>query len=381
VDPPLSLTKFFIGRPVGNKEAEGQKLGVFSGVPAMGLDGLGSASYGPEAALTMLAASGSAGLGVIEPITWVILLLLTILFFSYWQTIAAYPTNGGSYVVAKENLGTGASLLAASALMVDYLLNVAVGISAGIGALTSAMPMLHPYTLWLCLGVLACITVTNLRGTKESGLAWALPTYLFVVSLGFVLAWGTYKWLAAGGHPHAVVEPPEMAKDVAPLTLWTMLRAFASGCTAMTGVEAVSNGVNAFKEPKVRYAHGTLAAIVLMLGVLLLGIAHVAQGHGVMAMDQTKEGYQSVLSQVVAAVYGYGWLYYVRLAACWRSCVCQPTPASLVFRDSVISWHRTASFPGPLRFLGAALSTPQAFSSWRPVLPVCSLPSVELLTD
>ena len=162
-------------------------------MPAMGLDGLGSASYGPEAALTILAATGAAGLGAIGPITWVILVLLAILFFSYWQTIAAYPNNGGSYIVAKENLGTNAGLLAAAALMVDYMLNVAVGISAGIGALTSAIPALHPYTLWLCLGMLAVITVMNLRGMRESGLAWAVPTYIFVVSLGFILAWGMYK--------------------------------------------------------------------------------------------------------------------------------------------------------------------------------------------
>ncbi|MDB5596444.1 MAG: putative aminoacid/polyamine transporter, permease protein [Hyphomicrobiales bacterium] len=230
----LSLTKLFIGRPVANREAEGQKLAVFSGLPAMGLDGLGSASYGPEAALTILAATGAAGLGALGPITWVILLLLGILFFSYWQTIAAYPNNGGSYVVAKDNLGTGAALLAAAALMVDYLLNVAVGVSAGIGALTSALPILHPYTLWLCLGVLAAITIMNLRGTKESGLAWALPTYLFVGCLGFVLAWGSFRLIAEGGHPQPVIPPQEMAKDAAPLTFWLILRAFASGCTAMT---------------------------------------------------------------------------------------------------------------------------------------------------
>ncbi|MBN9560988.1 MAG: APC family permease [Alphaproteobacteria bacterium] len=281
----------------------------------MGLDGLGSASYGPEAALTILAATGAAGLGAIEPITWVILILLVILFLSYWQTIAAYPNNGGSYIVAKQNLGTNAGLLAAAALMVDYLLNVAVGISAGVGALTSAIPALHPLTLWLCLGILIVITVTNLRGTRESGLAWAVPTYLFVASLGFVLAWGSYKIMSSGGQPQPVVAPPELPKAAAGLTLWLLLRAFASGCTAMTGVEAVSNGVGAFREPRVRHAHGTLAAIVGILGLLLFGIAHVAQAYGVMAMDQTQTGYQSVLSQLVGAVYGRGWFYYVTIGS------------------------------------------------------------------
>ena len=309
------LTKLLIGRPVANREAEGRKLGVLTGLPAMGLDGLGSASYGPEAALTILVATGAAGLANIGLITWAILILLGILFLSYWQTVAAYPNNGGSYIVSKENLGTNAGLVAAAALMVDYLLNVAVGISAGIGALTSAAPALHPYTLWLCLGVLLAITILNLRGTRESGMAWAVPTYLFVITLGFVLAWGTYKVTAAGGHPQPVVHPPEVAKASEAVTLWLLLRAFASGCTAMTGVEAVSNGVSAFREPRVRHAHGTLTAIVVILGLLLLGIAHVAQAYGVMAMDQAQEGYQSVISQLVGAIYGRGWFYYLTIGS------------------------------------------------------------------
>lgn len=312
----MSLFHLLIGPPLANREAQARKLGVLTGLPAMGLDGLGSASYGPEAALSLLAATGAAGLGAIGPITWVILVLLAILFLSYWQTIAAYPNNGGSYIVAKDNLGTNAGLLAAAALMLDYLLNVAVGISAGVGALTSAIPALHPVTLWLCLGILAAITVMNLRGTRESGLAWAVPTYLFVVSLGLILAWGTYKLMTAGSErPVPVVAPPKLPQGTEAVTLWLLLRAFASGCTAMTGVEAVSNGVNAFAEPQVRHAHGTLAAIVVILGLLLLGIAHVAHGYGIMAMDQTQPGYQSVLSQLVGAVYGRGWFYYVTIGS------------------------------------------------------------------
>src|SRR4051794_6927437 len=167
----MSLTSLLFGRRLANREAQGRKIGAFEGIPAMGLDGLGSASYGPEAMLTVLAVTGVAGLGAVQPITWAILLLLVILFLSYWQTIAAYPSNGGCYTVARENLGENAGLLAGAALMVDYLLNVAVGISAGVGALTSAIPTLHAYTLWLCLAVLLVITGMNLRGTKESGLA------------------------------------------------------------------------------------------------------------------------------------------------------------------------------------------------------------------
>jgi amino acid transporter len=311
----LSLMRLLIGRPVANREAEGRKVGILEGVPAMGLDALSSASYGPEAALAILVAAGSAALGQIVPITSAILVLLAILFLSYWQTIAAYPQNGGSYVVAKDNLGTGAGLLAAAALMVDYLLNVAVGISAGIGALTSAVPALHASTLWLCLGVLAVITLMNLRGTRESGLAWAVPTYLFIATLGLVLVWGTWKGLTAGGHPLPIVPPPKPRHAIEALSLWLVLRAFASGCTAMTGVEAVSNGVNAFREERVWHAHGTLAVIVGTLGLLLLGVAHLAHSYGVMAMDQAQPGYQSVLSQLIGAVYGRGWFYYVTIGS------------------------------------------------------------------
>ena len=203
----MSLTTLLLGRRLANREAEGRKIGAFEGVPAMGLDGLGSASYGPEAMLTVLAAVGTAGLAAVQPITWAILLLLAILFLSYWQTIAAYPSNGGSYTVARENLGHNAGLLAAAALMVDYMLNVAVGISAGVGALTSAVPALHPYTLPLCLAVLAVITLVNLRGTKESGLALAVPTYLFIATLSFILAAGAWAAWSGGGHPQPVVAP------------------------------------------------------------------------------------------------------------------------------------------------------------------------------
>ncbi len=309
----MTLTRLLFGRALANREGEQRRIGVFEGLPAMGLDGLGSAAYGPEAALTVLAPLGAAGLAAIGPITGVILALLAMLFLSYWQTIAAYPTSGGSYTVAAENIGTGAGLLAAAALMVDYMLNVAVGISAGIGALTSAMPALAPWTLPLCLAVLAAVTVVNLRGTRESGLAFALPTYLFIASLGAVLAVGT--WQAWGGAPVPVVAPPPADAASGTLTLWLVLRAFAAGCTAMTGVEAVSNGVGAFREPRARHAHRTLTAIVVVLGLLLLAIAHLAQRYSILAMDQTRPGYQSVLSQLTAAVAGRGWLYDVTIAS------------------------------------------------------------------
>lgn len=281
----------------------------------MGLDGIGSSSYGPEAALAMLIPVGAAGASYIGWIMAPIVALLLILFASYWQTIRAYPNNGGAYIVAKDNLGTNAGLLAAAALMIDYVLNVAVGISAGIGALVSAVPVLHPYMLPLCLGVLLLITLVNLRGTPDAGRIFALPTYVYIVSFLLVLAIGIGKALASGGHPEPVVAPPQLPPATEAVGLWLLLRAFASGCTAMTGVEAVSNGMSAFREPPVLYGHRTLTAIVLTLGVLLVGIAYLVHTFGIGAMDQDQPGYRSVLSQIAAAAVGQGALYYVAIGS------------------------------------------------------------------
>src|SRR5215472_8203247 len=226
----MSLWSVLIGRRLANEEAASRKITVAEGVAAMGLDGLSSSAYGPEAALTILMPVGAAGLHVITPIMAAILVLLSMLCVSYWQTIEAYPSNGGSYTVSKENLGANASLLAAAALMIDYVLNVAVGISAGIAALTSAMPQLHPYTLELCLAVLAVITLVNLRGTLEAGLVFSVPTYLFVASFGGLLLFGLAKAFAADGHPVPVVPPPPVSAATQTAALWLLLRAFASGC-------------------------------------------------------------------------------------------------------------------------------------------------------
>ena len=206
-------------------------------------------------------------------------------------------------------------LLAASALMIDYVLNVAVGISAGIGALTSAIPQLHPYTLELCLAVLALITVVNLRGTLEAGVVFSVPTYLFVASFGGVLLFGVAKVLIAGGSPVPVVSPPPLPAATEGVTLWLLLRAFASGCTAMTGVEAVSNGVSAFRDPTVKHAHRTLTVIVLILGLLLAVISYFSPAYGVGAMDETQPDYQSVLSQLAGAIVGRGVIYFIAIGS------------------------------------------------------------------
>src|SRR5208282_3476844 len=223
------------------------------------------------------------------------------------------PNGGGSYTVARENLGAGAGLLAGAALMIDYLLNVAVGISAGIGALVSAVPSLQPHTLALCLGVLVILTIINLRGVKEAGSAFLAPTYLFVGTLGVVIVIGLYKVVVSGGHPVAVVslEPAEtgLGPSLRVVGVWILLKAFASGCTALTGVEAVSNGVQAFRKPVVPAARATLTAIILILILLLGGIALLVRYYGIMATDPGQAGYQSVLSLLTAAVTGKGIFY------------------------------------------------------------------------
>jgi amino acid transporter len=306
----MGLIDVLFGRPLASSEDEGERITPTQGIPTFGLDALSSAAYGPEAALTILLPLGLLGVRYIVPLTAAIIGLLIIVYFSYRQTIAAYPNGGGSYTVARENLGSGAGLLAGAALMIDYLLNVAVGISAGIGALVSAVPRLEPHTLALCLAVLVILTVVNLRGVKEAGSAFIAPTYLFVGTLAIVIVIGFYKVVASGGHPVAVVAAPSQAPAVLQAVgAWVLVKAFASGCTALTGVEAVSNGVQAFRKPVVPAARATLTAIILILILLLGGIALLVRYYGIMATDPGQAGYQSVLSLLTAAVTGKGIFY------------------------------------------------------------------------
>jgi amino acid transporter len=309
----MGLVNVLFGRPLASSEDEGQRISPTQGIPTFGLDALSSAAYGPEAALTILLPLGLLGVQYIVPITFAVIGLLVIVYFSYRQTIAAYPMGGGSYTVARENLGSNAGVLAGAALMIDYLLNVAVGISAGIGALVSAVPSLLPHTLALCLAVLVILTVVNLRGVKEAGSAFVVPTYFFVGTLSVVIVIGMWKIVASGGHPVAVVAPPHTPEALKLVGLWLLLKAFASGCTAITGVEAVSNGVQAFRKPVVPAARATLTAIIAILIVLLGGIAVLIKYYGIAATDPGQPGYDSVLSMLTAAVAGKGIFYHVTM--------------------------------------------------------------------
>ncbi|HEX5746168.1 MAG TPA: APC family permease [Archangium sp.] len=311
----MSLREVLFGKPIPNDEAEEEKIGPLTGIPVLGLDALASAAYGPEAALTVLLVLGAGGSHYLGPIIAIIAVLLLIVQFSYRQTIAAYPGGGGSYLVTRDNLGTKPALLAAAALALDYVLNVAVAISAGVGALVSALPRLLPHMLPLCLGLLALLTLVNLRGIRTAGMLFTLPTYLFVACLGVTLLVGVVKFVSSGGHPVPVVPPPHLPAGTAAVSLWLLMRAFASGCTAMTGVEAVSDGVPVFRQPRVRGAQRTLAGIVGILVVLLGGVAVLCHAYGIGATPPGQAGFQSVLSQLVGAVAGRGVFYSVTIAS------------------------------------------------------------------
>src|ERR1035437_3732625 len=255
----MAILNFLFGSPLATSDERAERIGATEGIPIFGLDALSSSAYGPEAALTLLIPLGAAGVAYILPISFSIIILLAIVFFSYRQTIETYPGGGGSYTVARANLGVFPGLLAAAALMIDYILVVAVGISAGVGALGSAAPSLQPHTLLLCLAILAAVTMVNLRGVRETGVIFLVPTYLFVGTLLIAIAIGLFKTLGSGGHPApvvrlppappAVVRRPPAPRAGAAVSMGLLRRAFASGCPAMTGGEAVSNGERLEQQP------------------------------------------------------------------------------------------------------------------------------------
>src|SRR6202022_4384832 len=311
----MNILDAIIGKPIRTSEERAEQIGVREGIPIFGLDALSSAAYGPEAALSLLIPLGLLGVQYIIPISAAIITLLIIVYVSYRQTIAAYPTGGGSYTVARLNLGAFAGLLAAAALLTDYILTAAVGISAGVGALVSAVPSLLPHTVALCLTILVLITIINLRGLREAGVVFMVPTYLFVGTLLIMIVVGVVRVVASAGHPVPVSPLPPPPPITAAVSFWLLLKVFASGCTALTGVEAVSNGVKAFREPAVKNAQKTLTVIIAILAALLAGISYLVNAYGIVATDPGKPGYQSILSMMISAVFGKGIFYYVSIAS------------------------------------------------------------------
>jgi len=311
----MNISDLILGKPLQTSDERGEQIGPAAGIPIFGLDALSSAAYGPEAALSLLIPLGILGVQYIVPISAAIITLLIIVYFSYVQTIEAYPSGGGSYTVARANLGAGPGLLAAAALLTDYILTAAVGISAGVGALVSAIPSLQRHTVALCLTILILITVLNLRGVREAGVAFMVPTYLFVGTLLIMILVGVFRAVASGGHPVPVAPiPPPPPPITTAVSLWLLLKVFASGCTAITGVEAVSNGVKAFREPAVKNAQRTLTVIIFILAILLAGISYLVKAYGIAATDPGQPGYQSLLSMLLTAIFGRGLFYYVTIA-------------------------------------------------------------------
>lgn len=303
--------KAIFGRRLASSEESKEQLSVLTGLPVLGLDAMASTGYGPEAALTILTPLGLSGLHYFPFIALAVVATLTTLYMSYRQTAEAYPGGGGAYNVTSDNLGAQPGVWAAVALIIDYLLNVAVAISAGMGTVVSAVPVLQPYALALCLAVLFTLMFVNLRGVRESGIIFVFPVFLFVGCISIAIAIGIVHVLLAGGHPHPAISPPPIPPTTAAVSPWLLLAAFANGCTAMTGIEAVSNGVPLFRKPKVPNAHRTLTAIFVILSLFLLALGYLCPAYHIGAMDEQKPGYQTILTQMIAAVAGKGVFYYI----------------------------------------------------------------------
>ncbi len=296
--------QLLVGRPLRRSQSSKQQITPVEGLSALSLDALTSVAYGPEAIIVVLAVAGAGALHLILPITLVIIGLLAVLIFSYRQVIDAYPGGGGAYAVSRDNLGKGASLVAAASLVVDYTLTVAVSISAGVEAFTSAFPRAQSATVPMCLGILVVVAILNLRGVGNAARAFLLPTLLFVVGLLAIILVGLVHPLAANSaQPGSSLLP---AKGLETVTVLLVLKAFSAGCSALTGVEAIANGVPLFKRPRQVRAKRTELLLGLILGVMLLGLAILARRWHIGPRSN-----QTVLSQIMGEAVGRHWAYYV----------------------------------------------------------------------
>ncbi|MFL5804089.1 MAG: APC family permease [Roseiflexaceae bacterium] len=306
---PRPLIRLILGQPLETAAAPHQTIGKAVGMAVFASDALSSVAYATEEILLVLAAAGAIFFSFALPIAGAIAVLLVVLTFSYRQTIFAYPGGGGAYIVARDNLGEGPAQTAGAALLTDYVLTVAVSIAAGVAQITSAFPALRPYQVALCLALIGLMTVVNLRGVKESGRAFAGPTYFFIAMTFLMLGVGLYRMVT--GTLGQVQGVEAIAHDtLQPLTLFLILRAFSSGCTALTGVEAISNGITAFKEPKSRNAAATMAWMSGILMLMFLGITSLA-----LHIHALPSEHETVISQLGRTVFGGGPLYLLMAAA------------------------------------------------------------------
>jgi amino acid transporter len=299
-----TFSRVVLGPALSRKQASSEEINPVEGLSALSLDALTSVAYGPEAILIVLAAAGAGSLHLIVPITMAIVALLVVLVISYRQVIDAYPHGGGAYAVSRDNFGPAVSKLAGAALIVDYTLTVAVSIAAGVGAFTSAFPSTVHYTVEICLGILLVITALNLRGLGESARAFLLPTFVFIVGLFVIIAIGLIHPLDPGIAPvgHSLV--PTHALEA--VSVFLVLKAFSAGCSALTGVEAIANGVPLFKEPRVSRAKQTELLLGVILGAMLLGLAALAEKFHIRPRTD-----QTALSQIMGEAVGRHWAYYI----------------------------------------------------------------------
>jgi amino acid transporter len=300
---PAALWRFLIGPPLRARDVARQQITPVEGLPGLSLDALTSVAYGPEAIITVVALAGVTALHLVLPVTIAIVLLLAILVFSYRQVIDAYPEGGGAYAVSRANLGRGASLVAGAALVVDYTLTVAVSIAAGVASLTSAFPRLSSATVPICLAILAVITALNLRGLGDAARAFLLPTMLFIVGLLAIIVIGLIHPLALHAAQPGRSLLPTRALEAVSVVL--VLKAFSAGCSALTGVEAIANGVPLFKKPRQARAKQTEMLLGVILGAMLLGLAVLADRWHI----GPRSG-QTALSQIIGYAIGRNWAYY-----------------------------------------------------------------------
>ena len=296
--PPRTLRSWFIGHPLSTADAPHQTIGKAIGLAVFASDALSSTAYATQEILGVLAGAGAIAYGYLFPISLAIVMLLAIVTISYEQTIHAYPGGGGAYIVARDNLGELPAQTAGAALLTDYILTVSVSVSSGVAQIVSAFPDLFPYRVWLAVTAVFFIMLMNLRGVKESGRAFAVPTYFFVVVMALTVGFGLVRYFS--GSLGIVVDPPlfEVEQVITVITPFLLLHAFANGTTALTGVEAISNGITAFKEPRSRNAGITLLWMSLILGSLFLGLSFLT-GH-VQAVFSEEE---TVISQLARTIY------------------------------------------------------------------------------
>ncbi|MFE4199846.1 APC family permease [Aneurinibacillus aneurinilyticus] len=295
------LKRFLIGRPMKSHELANEKLSKLKALAVLSSDALSSVAYGTEQILLVLITVGAVALWYSIPISFAVLGLLAILILSYRQTIYAYPMGGGAYIVAKDNLGTTVGLVAGGSLLVDYILTVAVSTSAATDAITSAFPVLHEHRVIIALLMILTVTILNLRGITESATILMYPVYLFVFAVFLLIIGGIYQWMTGNAH----VQPPVYGAAVPGITLFLLLRAFSSGCSALTGVEAVSNAIPNFREPASKNAARTLIMMGFILGAMFIGISLLAYVFGI-----APKADETVVSQITATVFGRGIIYY-----------------------------------------------------------------------